>query len=244
MFTCAIIDDEPPAIEILENYVQKIPFLNHIASFDSAVEAAIALKAKPVDLVFVDIHMPELSGVQLVKLLNGLSKIIFTTAHRQYALEGYDYHIVDYLLKPIAFERFLAAVQKLPQAAALPYPQESMSAIESKMAETIFVKTQNKIVQIALAEIVYIEGLGNYLTLHCTTERFVVHGAIKDFEERLPAAQFKRVHKSYLIAIDRIKAVEGNQILLSHMPHQPVKIPLGAAYRTAFMRYLQERILN
>jgi two-component system, LytTR family, response regulator len=244
MITCAIIDDEPPAIEILEKYVQRVPFLQHVASYDSSVDAALVLKTKPVDLIFLDIHMPELSGLQMAKLLNRVSKVIFTTAHRQYALDAYEHQVVDYLLKPIAFERFLAAVQKVQEGFAQAPPMElAVKPTEKENEPHIFVKTNNKIIRILLKDLFYLEGLGNYVTLHTLSERLVIHGSIKDFEAHLPTDQFMRVHKSYLISVKHIKSVEGNQIFLEN-PLGRCEIPLGAAYRAGFLRYVQHKMVN
>jgi two-component system, LytTR family, response regulator len=251
MITCTIIDDEPPALEILEKYIQRVPFLQLVASFDSSVDAALALKAKPVDLILLDIHMPELSGLQLVKLLSGHSKIIFTTAHRQYALDGFEYNILDYLLKPISFERFLAAVHKVRQNIAytetnIP-PSESKSSlaatIETDSEAYIFVKINTKVVKVFLNQILYLEGLGNYVGIHTFSERLVVHCSIKDIATHLPSEKFMRVHKSYLIAVELIKSVEGNQLFLEG-GNTYCSVPLGAAYREAFYQYLQKKMVN
>jgi two-component system, LytTR family, response regulator len=251
MITCAIIDDEPPALEILEKYIQRVPFLQHVASFDSSVDAALALKAQAVDLIFLDIHMPELSGLQLVKLLSGHGKIIFTTAHRQYALDAFEYNVLDYLLKPISFERFLAAVHKaqqniahheapIPLSESVPNP---VATLESDPEAYIFVKINNKVVKVFLNQILYLEGLGNYVGIHTFGERLVVHCSIKDLAAHLPSEKFMRVHKSYLIAVELIKSVEGNQLFLEG-GNIACSVPLGAAYREAFFQYLQRKMVN
>jgi two-component system, LytTR family, response regulator len=236
---CIVVDDEPPAIEILEKYIEKLPFLNRIASFDNSVEASIALQKQAVDLVFLDIQMPELSGIQLVKLLRGKCKIIFTTAHSQYAIDGFDNNVVDYLLKPIAFERFFQACQKVMETSPTP-----LSQINERLNEAyIFVKTQNKYVKLFLYEIVYVESMGNYLTVFTLNDKIVLHGSIRDFAAKIPDTQFIRVHKSYIIATEYIKSVEGNQILLNYGKNE-VKIPLGEVFRGVFYQFLNSKVVN
>jgi DNA-binding LytR/AlgR family response regulator len=236
---CIVVDDEPPAIEILEKYIEKLPFLNRIASYDNSVEASIALQTQAVDLVFLDIQMPELSGIQLVKLLKGKSKVIFTTAHSQYAIEGYDNNVVDYLLKPISFERFFQACQKV--MATMPTPL--LQTNERPNEAYIFVKIQNKYVKLFLYEIVYIESMGNYLTVVTLNDKIVLHGSIRDFAAKIPETQFIRVHKSYIIATEYIKSVEGNQILLNYGKSE-VKIPLGEVFRGIFYQFLNSKVVN
>jgi two-component system, LytTR family, response regulator len=237
---CIVVDDEPPAIEILEKYIEKLPFLNRIASFDNSVEASIALQTQPVDLAFLDIQMPELSGVQLVKLLKGKCKVIFTTAHSQYAIDGYDHNVVDYLLKPIAFERFFQACQKVMETTLI---TPIAPTIERPNDAYIFVKTQNKYLKIFLYEIVYVESMGNYLTVFTLNEKLVLYGSIKDFAAKIPETQFIRVHKSYIVATEYIKSVEGNQILLGFGKNE-VKIPLGEVFRAVFYQFLNSKVVN
>lgn len=235
---CIVVDDEPPAIEILEKYIEKLPFLNRIASFDNSVEASIALQTQSLDLVFSDIQMPELSGIQLVKLLKGKCKVIFTTAHSQYAIDGYDNNVVDYLLKPISFERFFQACQKIMATTSVPLSQTNERPNEAY----IFVKTQNKYVKLFLYEIVYVESMGNYLTVFTLNDKIVLHSSIRDFAAKIPETQFIRVHKSYIIATEYIKSVEGNQILLNYGKNE-VKIPLGEVFRGVFYQFLNSKMV-
>jgi DNA-binding LytR/AlgR family response regulator len=239
MITCVVIDDEPPAIEVLENYIQRVSFLKHTASYDNPVEASAALVRQCPDLIFLDVQMPELSGVQLVRLLAGKSKVVFTTAHSQYAVDAYENNVVDYLLKPISFERFLKAAQKVFEAFPMVLPHPAEPATD----DYVFVKTQHKFVRVPLCEIVYLEGLGNYISLHTRSEKYVIHGAIRDWEGRLPTARFVRVHKSYLVSLDYIKSVEGNQITLAHEVKEFV-VPIGDAFRTVFYQLLNQKTMN
>lgn len=236
---CIVIDDEPPAIQIIEKHIEKVPFLNRIASFDNSVEASIFLQQQAIDLVFMDIQMPELSGVQLVKLLKGKSKVIFTTAYSQYAIEGYENDVVDYLLKPISFERFFQASQKVFEGLQTPISAK----LERNSEEYIFVKIQNKYLKIFLYEIIYIESSGNYLNIFMMNDQITVYGSIKDFATKLPDNQFIRVHKSYIIATDFLRSVEGNQIILVHNKNE-IKIPLGDVYKSVFYKFLNSKVVN
>lgn len=239
MITCAVIDDEPPAIDILENYIRKVPFLQHTASYDNPLDASAALSRQCPDLIFLDVQMPELSGVQLVRLLAGKTKVIFTTAHSHYAVDAYENNVVDYLLKPISFERFLKASQRVFES----FPPLLPSQPEPAIDDYVFVKTQHKFVRVPLGEIVYLEGLGNYVSLYTTSERFIVHTSIRDWEERLSAARFVRVHKSHLVSLDYVKSVEGNQITVVQN-EKTHTIPIGDMFRTAFYQLLNRKTVN
>ncbi|MCU0355774.1 MAG: LytTR family transcriptional regulator DNA-binding domain-containing protein [Cytophagales bacterium] len=240
MITCVVIDDEPPAIEILENHIRKVPFLKHTASYDNPVEAAAALSRQCPDLVFLDVQMPELSGVQLVRLLAGKSKVVFTTAHSQYAVDAYENNVADYLLKPISFERFLKASQRVFES----FPPVVPGQPEAAPADDyVFIKSQHKFVRVPLCEIVYLEGLGNYVSLYTPSERFIVHSSLRDLEEKLPAARFIRVHKSYLVSLDHVKSVEGNQITLACQDRECV-VPIGEVFRTAFYQLLNRKTVS
>src|SRR5215212_6410926 len=198
MTNCLIVDDEQHAIDILLHYIAQTPMMHVVAATTNPIEALQIVATQKVDLVFLDIHMPELSGIDFVKAINGKCKVILTTAYSEFALEGYELDVVDYLLKPIRLPRFLAAVQK------------AVKSLREESAEVnddyIFVKTESKgkLLKIDLGEIDYIEGMKNYVAFHCGNMRTLVYAGMKEIEDRLPSRHFMRVHKSFIIRIDRI----------------------------------------
>lgn len=240
MLSCLIIDDEQGAIDILKNFVEKTPFLKLIHSTTNPVEAISFVQNQKIDLIFLDIHMPQISGLDFMKVVQGKSKVILTTAYSEFALEGFENEALDYLLKPIPFERFLKATQKALNAT--PFASPALPAVE-KQDDYIFVKTENKgkMIKINFNEIIYVEGLKNYLSIYVKDERIITLLNMKDLEERLPQKHFMRVHKSYLVSMDKIKAVDGNQIILKDMK---AYVPLGETYRTPFFNALQEKMMG
>jgi DNA-binding LytR/AlgR family response regulator len=241
MITCLIVDDEQGAIDILCTFIAKTPFLTLVGSTTNPVEALSMLQSQQVDLVFLDIHMPQLSGLDFIRLITGDTRVILTTAYSNFAVESFELNALDYLLKPIAFERFLKASQKALALTIKPSPRWQP---EEKSANYIFVKTESKskITKVDFAEIVYVEGMKNYISIYTSTkERVVTLLNIKDLEDRLPARDFIRVHKSYLVSLDKIRGVDGNQILLKG---EKAYLPLGDTYRTAFFEALQEQVIG
>jgi two-component system, LytTR family, response regulator len=241
MINCLIIDDEQAAIDVLKIYINGVPSLNLVAESLGPVEALEIVYTQKIDLIFIDIQMPELSGLDFIKLTKGRSKFILTTAYKQYALEGYEYNVVDYLLKPISFERFLQAIQKV-QDLMLPVniPQETQIINNSKSEDYIFIKTDNRMQKVNFAEILYVEGLGNYVTVHTTKGKFVTLLNVKDLEENLPSEMFMRVHRSYIISLGKIEFVEGNQIFLD----KDTFIPLGETYKNLLWAALDSKIIS
>jgi DNA-binding LytR/AlgR family response regulator len=240
MITCLIVDDEQSAIDILKLYVERTPFLTLAATTRNPLEALTLVQNLPVDLIFLDIHMPQLSGIDFMKLLNGKSKVILTTAYSEFAVEGFEQEALDYILKPVAFERFLKAAQKALNASITPSPKWQPADKEDNY---IFVKTESKgkMTKVNFDEILYVEGLKNYISIYTKEERIVTLLNIKDIEDRLPPNQFKRVHKSYIVALSNIRALDGNQILLKDVK---AYVPLGDTYRTAFFEVLQEKVMG
>ncbi|MBE9598879.1 LytTR family DNA-binding domain-containing protein [Pedobacter sp. MC2016-24] len=243
---CIAIDDEPLALDIIEDYVSKVPFLELVKRTENAIEALQMVQAGGIDLVFLDIQMPELTGIQFLKIASGKSNYILTTAYSQYALESYDLNVSDYLLKPIAFDRFYKAVEKVnnrvsASGAAVPAPQPILSsapfsATSHPVQDFIFVKTEHKIQKIELKDILYIEGLKDYISIFTKTERIITLQNMKKMEETLPKAQFIRVHKSYIIALDKIESIERSRISI----HGKV-IPIGDTYRDEFFRHIDNK---
>jgi two-component system LytT family response regulator len=243
---CIAVDDEPLALDIIEDYVSKVPFLELVKRTENAIEALQMVQAGGIDLVFLDIQMPELTGIQFLKIANGKASYILTTAYSQYALESYDLNVSDYLLKPIAFDRFYKAVEKVhnqlkggasavstiqPLMAAAPAPQPV-----NPIQDFIFVKTEHKIQKIELDDILYIEGLKDYISIFTKTERVITLQNMKKMEETLPKGQFIRVHKSYIIALDKIESIERSRIAICGKI-----IPIGDTYRDEFFRHIDNK---
>lgn len=225
---CLIVDDELLAQEILEGYIEKTPGLRLAGKCGNALEAFSALHSGNIDLMFLDIKMPELTGADLLKLLKNPPAIIMTTAFSEYALDGYEWNVLDYLLKPISYERFLKAIQK---ASALFQEKERVP-----QETCIFVKSDGNLIKVNPAELVYIEGLKNYLLLHTRSQKIIVHSTFLKMEEALsPYPCFIRIHKSYLVNKDFIGHISGNLLSLS----TGQQLPVGAAYRQELMQSLR-----
>jgi DNA-binding LytR/AlgR family response regulator len=238
MISRVIIDDEKHAIEILKEHISKLPSLKLVYSSTKPIEAFQFVQQNPVDLIFLDIHMPDLEGIQFVKLLQGKKKVILTTAYPEYALEGYEHNVIDYLLKPIMFDRFLKAVQKVINADNNFSPLANLNTNSEKY---FFVKTENrgKMTKVLLDEIMYVEGLGNYVNIFTTTQKILTLITFKELEDQLPGNLFFRIHKSYLINIEKIEGVDGNQITINE-----VHIPIGDKYKDKFYERIDTKIIN
>jgi two-component system, LytTR family, response regulator len=236
MINCIVVDDEQHAIDILVHYIGQTPMLNLVAATTNPIEAMQTVATQKVDIVFLDVHMPEISGIDFIKAINGKARVILTTAYSEFALEGYELDVVDYLLKPIRLPRFLAAVQK------------AVKAVKDEPAETsvdddyIFVKTESKgkLLKINLADIDYIEGMKNYVAFHCGGVKTLVYASMKEIEDRLPSRQFIRVHKSFIIRIDRITGIEGNRVLLKGVK---ADIMIGENYKNDLMERVRGKLL-
>ena len=235
MINCIVVDDEQHAIDILVHYIKQTPHLNAVACTTNPIEALQLVASQDIDLIFLDIHMPELSGIDFIKALNGKSKVILTTAYSEFALEGYELDVVDYLLKPIRLPRFLAAVQKVAKS----LKEKEIEDIED---DYIFVKTESKgkLLKINLADIDYIEGMKNYVAIHSGGSKIMVYTAMKEIEDRLPAKHFMRVHKSFIIRIDRITGIEGNRVLLKNINSD---IMIGENYKGELMEKVKGKLL-
>lgn len=239
MIRCLVVDDEPLALNILEDYIAKMPFLQLVKATTNPIEALTLVQAGEADLVFLDVQMPELTGIQFLKIANGKAKVILTTAYPQYALEGYELDVVDYLLKPIAFDRFYKAVQKAQgiinpsaavsaPAAAAAQPQQQQPDF---LSDFIFVKTEHKIQKVYLHDILFIEGLKDYISIFTTNERIITLQNMKKMEDALPEKHFIRVHRSYIVSLDKIDSIERSRIFIGDKV-----IPVGDTYRDDFFR--------
>jgi two-component system, LytTR family, response regulator len=240
MIRCIIVDDEQHAIDIIAHYVSQTPQLELVGSTTNPIEALQMVSNNHIDLVFLDIQMPELSGIDLIKALNGKVKVILTTAYSEFALESYELDVVDYLLKPVRLPRFLAAVQKAAKEL-----QESRPAVKEEHGEEdyIFVKTEmkGKLIKINLADIDYIEGMKNYVAIYCNGKKTMVYTSMKEIEEKLPAKRFLRVHKSYIISIAKISGIEGNMVRLSGVT---ADIMIGDSYKPELMEIVKGRMIQ
>jgi two-component system LytT family response regulator len=240
MISCIIVDDEQHAIDILEYYVKQTPQLNLLASFLNPIDALQFVSEEKVDLLFLDIHMPEISGLDFIKAIHGKSKVILTTAYSEFALEGYELYVVDYLMKPIRLPRFLAAVQKAGDQLQL----KSTAGHESSgEMDYIFVKTEakGKYLKIDLADIDYIESSKNYVVIHRGAQKTMVYTSMKELEDKLPARQFMRVHKSFIVPVSRITGVEGNLLRLKNIQ---AEIIIGDSYKEPVMEMIRSRMIR
>jgi two-component system, LytTR family, response regulator len=225
---CVILDDEPLAVELITKYIDDTENLSLAFAGTNAFEAIQFIQKNDVDIIFLDMQMPELTGIQVLKIIGNNYKVIFTTAYTDYALDGYEYNITDYLLKPISYERFLKAIQKIETSNA--------AVVKNVTAEDdfIFIKSDSKMIKINLKEILFIEGLKDYISIQTEKEKLITLQNLKTFEQHLSAQQFMRVHKSYIVALNKIDTVERNRIFIGNYP-----IPIGDTYRDVFLKRIE-----
>ncbi|MHC1707189.1 MAG: LytR/AlgR family response regulator transcription factor [Bacteroidales bacterium] len=236
---CIAVDDEPLALDIIEDYIKKIPFLELKGVFQNAMECLDFLKNNSVDLLFLDIQMESLTGIQLLKVLKEKPAVIFTTAYDKYAIEGYELDVTDYLLKPISFERFLKAVDKVYDKLSVNQKNNSNTPSEvhifNPKSDFFFVKTEFRLQKVAFSDILYIEGMGDYLRIITGKERIMTLQNFKNMEDILPAETFVRVHRSYIVSVDKIISIERNRIKIADQ-----LIPIGENYKKNFFRILEK----
>ena len=230
-----IIDDEPLAQRIVEKYALDIPGLEVVATFSNAIEAREYLANEGVELIFLDINMPKLSGLDLLRIIKNPPLVIITTAYSDFALQGYELDVVDYLMKPFSFERFFKAVRKAmdmirKRSAETPV----IPAVSSSEDEFIFVKSNKKTFNISLNEILYIEGLGDYVKIYTTNRMIITYQSLKKIEELLPQRQFPRIHKSFIISLAKIDLIEGNQVRI-----RDKVIPIGHNFKSDFEKLIR-----
>ncbi|MET7000804.1 LytR/AlgR family response regulator transcription factor [Chitinophaga defluvii] len=226
MIKCIAVDDEPLALEIIEDFIKKVPFLTLAGKFENAAKALRFLQDEPVDLVFLDIKMPDITGIEFLKSLKYPPLVVFTTAYGEYALDGFDLDVVDYLLKPVPFDRFLKAASKAHEY-LLANQQKTMDA--RSVADYIFIKTEYKIIKINLEDILFIEALKDYTKIYTPFQPVLTLRSLKSFETKLPADKFIRVHRSYLVSLNKINSVEKNTVMIANQP-----IPISDGYRDRF----------
>jgi len=221
---CVVVDDEPMAREILETYIAKTPNLELIANCKNASEAILFLQENVVDVFFLDINMPEISGLSLAKLINQKVQIIFTTAYREYAIDGFNLNVVDYLLKPISFDRFLQAVQKVGQ-----------SEITEKNTDFMFVRSDRKMVKIDFNSVLYIESLSDYVKIFTSEKTIVIRETISSLEEKLPSKKFIRIHRSFIISLQNITSYTNEFIEINQKA-----LPISRSYKESVLQKLAE----
>ena len=236
--TCIIIDDEPLAVTLLESYVNKTPFLELKGAFNSAIDALSVISDDPPNLLFLDIQMPELSGMEFSRMLPVETRIIFTTAFEQYAIDSYKVNALDYLLKPISYPDFLKSSQKALQ-------WYEMLATNTHIADpdapdTIFIKADRKLIQVRLADILYVEGLKDYVKIHIEGQPYPILSlmTMKSMEELLPRSRFVRVHRSFIVQPEKIEVIERNRIVFGKE-----RIPISDSYKAVFAEFISRRSL-
>jgi DNA-binding LytR/AlgR family response regulator len=236
---CIAIDDEPLALDIIRDYCSKVPFLNLIRSFDNAMDSIEFIRNNKPELLFLDIQMEELTGIQLLHALKHRPYVIFTTAYDTYAIQGFELDIIDYLLKPISFERFVKSVnkvyEKMQTDQMLKVKPEPFAAPPSEEAY-FFVKTETRMEKVRYADVLYIEGMGDYWRIITPAKRIMTLLNYKKLEEMLPPRQFIRVHKSFIVAVDKIDSIERNRIKIADR-----LIPVSETYRKTFFDFIEKR---
>ncbi|RAJ08828.1 LytTR family two component transcriptional regulator [Chitinophaga skermanii] len=232
---CIIIEDEKPAADILEHYVSKIELLHLVGTFNSGTQAMRCLNTHHIDLIFTDINMPGISGIDFIKSITPTPNVIFTTAHSEYAVEGFELNAVDYLLKPITFERFLKAVNRFIKLDKHTIETLKPAPAASTAAPFVFIKCEKKMVKIFLDDILYFESQKNYLLIYTTSGQHKTYHSISEMEEKLPASKFLRVHRSFIVAISKIEQFSTSDVTLPG-----ATIPIGRHYAAATLQMLKQ----
>ena len=240
MINCVIIDDELAAIKVITNYLQHVPDFHLVATTTNPVEGLQLINNQNIDLVFLDIQMPEITGIELIKNIHGKSKIIIISAYSEFALEGFDLEVIDYLLKPVPLPRFLKATQKAREIF-----KESIKK-DNNYDESGFIMvkgdTKGKLLKVEIAEIDFIEGAGNYVTFYCGAKKILSLINMKELEEKLPQKKFIRVHKSFIVAISQIASLNGNALYLRN--HPKAEIVIGKVYKPALLDQLKLSLIG
>jgi DNA-binding LytR/AlgR family response regulator len=232
--SCIIVDDEPVARKILHEFVDQVPFIDLQGKFENAIKAEVFLKNNTVDMIFLDIEMPKVSGLELLQRMQIESIVILTTAFPQYALEGYELDIIDYLLKPFAFSRFLKAVHK-----AKDFYQMKTRTAGAVPSSYIFIKSDKRIEKIELNDIIYAESVGNYVSIYTENKRIIAYLTMKSLESQLPSDEFIKIHQSYIVNCAKIDAIEGNEIKIGTK-----SLPISRNYRDMVMKIVNQRLLK
>jgi DNA-binding LytR/AlgR family response regulator len=244
MLNVLIVDDEPLALDVLETYIVQMPELNLVKRCSNALEANEALKSNSIDLMFLDIQMPQLTGIDFLKTLSDPPMVVFTTAYPNYAIQGFDLNALDYLLKPISLERFMKAVNKAIAQSELVNLETVPSggpAVNDGL-DFFFVKADKKLVKVNFDDIIYIEGLKDYVIIRLAQGRVITLQTMKNLEDRLPKNLFRRIHRSFIVAMDKVMAIEGNMIEVLEKD-KPKMLPIGKNYRDDLLKLIEEKKL-
>lgn len=233
MITCIAIDDEMLALDLLEDNIKKVPYLELVGKCRSGFEALEIMSTRKVDLIFLDIQMPDISGIQFLKSLTHKPLVIFTTAYEKYALEGFELDVVDYLLKPFSFERFLKAVNKAKEL--LSVSDKPVMSQEEHQSPFLFVKSDYKLIKITIRDILYVEGLKDYVKIFINDKPIVTLMSMKTMEEKLPPSDFIRVHRSFIVNLRKINFIQRSMIRIGN-----IEIPVGEIYRDAFFAIVNQ----
>lgn len=232
MITCVVIDDEPWAVDLLVSYVKKVNYLSLSLATNSPLEALSFISRHQVDLVFLDINMPEMTGVQVMEIMDNKVPVIITSAYPEYAINGFDYNVVDYLLKPIEFERFLKGLLKAEHTINRLALDKGKSIAAQKILQRdfLFIKTDGKLIRIGYDEILYIEGKRDYISITTTVDKLISLDTLSNMESILPVNTFIRIHKSYIVALDKINFIQGNRVCI-----KDDYLPIGDTYKNSVL---------
>lgn len=245
MLNVLIVDDEPLALDVLETYINQMPELKLVKRCSNALEANEALKQHDIDLMFLDIQMPQLTGIDFLKTLNDPPMVVFTTAYPNYAIQGFDLNALDYLLKPISLERFMKAVNKAIDQDELSHSdhnsQSGAPAVNDGL-DFFFVKADKKLVKVNFDDIIYIEGLKDYVIIRLIQGRVITLQTMKNLEERLPKNLFRRIHRSFIVAMDKVIAIEGNMVEVQEKDKAKL-LPIGKNYRDELLELIEQKRL-
>ena len=235
MINCIAVDDEPLALKLLQDNISKVPFLKLVSACNDAFEAMKALQENKIDLVFIDIQMPGLTGLQFIGSLENKPLVIFITAYKQFALESYDLSVVDYLVKPVPLERFIKACNKAKELYELKSLKQQPTAINTK--EFFFVNVDYSQVKIMFSDIIWVEGVRDYIKIYLRSDNkpFLIRSSLKAIEQELPSSKFLRIHKSYLIAVESITSIRKNSVFIKNM-----ELPVGETFREEVERLLSK----
>ncbi len=233
-----IVDDEPLARNIIREYAKKIPNLTIVGECEDAICAYQILQTRTVEIIFLDINMPKLSGIEFLRNLKSPPLVIFTTAYSEYAMDGYELNIIDYLKKPFSFERFCKAYFRAEEFFLL-QQTANKNDVSEKHSDFIFIKSDKKSIKVNISSIMYIEGLGDYIKIYLNDKKLITNLSMKKIENLLPKSQFYRIHKSFIISMDKVESIEGNMVNINNM-----HLPIGNSYRQDFMIHIKQFLVD
>jgi DNA-binding LytR/AlgR family response regulator len=247
MLNVLIVDDEPLALDVLETYIAQMPELKLVRRCTNALEANEALKSQEIDLMFIDIQMPQLTGIDFVRTLSDPPMVVFTTAYPNYAIQGFDLNALDYLLKPISLERFMKAVNRAVEHHDAMHRDSGSSNSGNTLgaedgADFFFVKADKKLVKVNFDDIIYIEGLKDYVIIRLQNTRVITLQTMKSLEDRLPSNKFRRIHRSFIVAMDKITAIDGSLVEVMEKD-KPKSLPIGKNYRDDLLELIEKNRL-